>query len=109
MDRMGPIVGMSIPARTLLQFLNAVLELGDPAILPDELGVIARSARYEAVAEETGLGRESLYKSLSKSGNPRFSTVVNVLDCLGSDFGRACCLGQSVEGDGSCFCQLPLL
>ena len=49
-------------------FLNAVLELGDPAILPDE---------------ETGLGRESLYKSLSKSGNPRFSTVVNVLDCLG--------------------------
>lgn len=64
-------------------FLNAVLELGDPAILPDALGVIARSRGMKAIAEETGLGRESLYKSLSKSGNPRFSTVVNVLDCLG--------------------------
>ena len=64
-------------------FLNAVLELGDPAILPDALGVIARSRGMKTIAEETGLGRESLYKSLSKSGNPRFSTVVNVLDCLG--------------------------
>ena len=54
-------------------FLNAVLELGDPAILPDALGVIARSRGMKAIAEETGLGRESLYKSLSKSGNPRFT------------------------------------
>ncbi len=64
-------------------FLNAALEMGDPAILPDALGVIARSRGMKVVAEETGLGRESLYKSLSKSGNPRFSTVVNVLDCFG--------------------------
>ncbi|WP_260620462.1 helix-turn-helix domain-containing transcriptional regulator [Gordonibacter massiliensis (ex Traore et al. 2017)] len=27
--------------------------------------------------------RESLYKSLSADGNPRFSTVMNVVDALG--------------------------
>ena len=30
-------------------FLNAVLELGDPAILPDVLGVIARSRGMKAI------------------------------------------------------------
>lgn len=64
-------------------FLNAVLELGDPALLPDALGAIARSKGMSAIAEETGLGRESLYKSLSRSGNPRLSTLIKVLGTLG--------------------------
>lgn len=64
-------------------FLNAVLELGDPALLPDALGAIARSKGMSAIAEETGLGRESLYKSLSRSGNPRLSTLIKVLDSFG--------------------------
>jgi probable addiction module antidote protein len=36
-----------------------------------------------AIARETGLNRESLYKSLSREGNPSFATVANVLDVLG--------------------------
>lgn len=64
-------------------FLNAVLELGDPALLPEALGAIARSKGMSAIAEETGLGRESLYKSLSRSGNPRLSTLIKVLGTLG--------------------------
>ena len=35
------------------------------------------------IAEKAGLGRESLYKSLSLEGNPRFSTVLKVVDALG--------------------------
>jgi probable addiction module antidote protein len=35
------------------------------------------------VAEETGLGRESLYKSLSANGNPEFATVLKVVSALG--------------------------
>ena len=35
------------------------------------------------VADRAGVGRESLYKSLSAEGNPRFSTIVDVLDALG--------------------------
>jgi hypothetical protein len=32
---------------------------------------------------ELGLNRESLYKSLSRDGNPSFATIVKVIDMLG--------------------------
>ena len=35
------------------------------------------------VAQETGLGRESLYKSLSADGDPEFATVLKVVRALG--------------------------
>ena len=35
------------------------------------------------LAKEAGLGRESLYKSLSSDGNPSFATVIKVLSALG--------------------------
>ncbi len=35
------------------------------------------------LASETGLGRESLYKALSPSGNPEFATVMKVIAALG--------------------------
>ena len=37
----------------------------------------------QKVAEESQRGRESLYKSLSKQGNPRIKTVEDVLHTLG--------------------------
>ncbi len=36
-----------------------------------------------AIARETGLGRESLYKALSAGGNPEFATVQKVVRSLG--------------------------
>ena len=47
------------------------------------LGDIARARRMTVVAQETGLGRESLYKSLSADGNPEFATVLKVVSALG--------------------------
>lgn len=35
------------------------------------------------IAAETELGRESLYKTLSESGNPQFSTVQKIVSALG--------------------------
>jgi probable addiction module antidote protein len=35
------------------------------------------------VARDAGLGRESLYKALSSSGNPEFSTILRVVQALG--------------------------
>ena len=45
--------------------------------------VRARCRRMSMVAQETGLGRESLYKSLSAEGNPEFATVLKVVSALG--------------------------
>ncbi len=36
-----------------------------------------------ALAKATGLGRESLYKTLSPDGNPEFKTILAIFDALG--------------------------
>ncbi len=64
-------------------YLNVALDEGDLRLIMATLGDIARARRMAVVAQETGLGRESLYKSLSADGNPEFSTVLKVVRALG--------------------------
>ena len=64
-------------------YLDAVLEDGDPELLKDALGAIARSKGMTDIAKEAGLGRSSLYRALSPGGNPEFATVASVLKALG--------------------------
>ena len=64
-------------------YIDAVLEDGDPTLLAHALGVVARAKGMTDLAKEAGLGRESLYKSLSSDGNPSFATVIKVLSALG--------------------------
>lgn len=64
-------------------YLEAALEDGDSAVVAAALGDIARAAGMSAVAREAGLGRESLYKALSKEGNPELATVLKVIAALG--------------------------
>lgn len=45
--------------------------------------VVEASGGMSAVAKKVGVKRPSLYKALSKSGNPRFETLQAVLDSLG--------------------------
>ena len=66
-----------------LAYLEAALEDGDAAVVAAALGDIARAAGMTAVAREAGLGRESLYKALSKDGNPELATVLKVIAALG--------------------------
>ena len=64
-------------------YLEAALEDGDPALVAAALGDIARAKGMSGIARETGLGRESLYKSLARGGNPEISTVLKVMKALG--------------------------
>lgn len=64
-------------------YLEAALEVGDPTLVAAALGDIARAKGMTDVAEDAGLGRESLYKALSSAGNPRLSTVLSVVKALG--------------------------
>lgn len=67
------------------RYLEAALEeAGDePAFIAYALGVIARSGNLSALARETGLSREGLYKALSSDGNPSFATILKVTRALG--------------------------
>ena len=64
-------------------YLAAALEEGDPALVAAALGDIARAKGMSQVARDAGLGRESLYKALSPSGNPEFATILKVVAALG--------------------------
>jgi probable addiction module antidote protein len=64
-------------------YLEAALEEGDPSLVAAALGDIARAKGMTQLARETGLGRESLYKALSPSGNPEFTTIMKVISALG--------------------------
>ncbi len=67
----------------VVAYLEAAFEDGDPGVIAGALGDVARSRGMTAVAAKSGLGRESLYKALSRDGNPSFVTVLKVLDALG--------------------------
>ena len=46
------------------------------------LNDIARARGMTQLARDTGLTREGLYRALSSSGNPEFSTVLRVIKAL---------------------------
>lgn len=64
-------------------YLEAALEDGDPKLVSAALGDIARAKGMTQIARETGLGRESLYKTLSPEGNPELTTLLKVIHALG--------------------------
>lgn len=70
-------------AEDIAAYLEVVMEDNDPAMTIKALGAVARSAGMTELANKIGVGRESLYKSLSGEGNPSFATVAKVLDVLG--------------------------
>ena len=63
--------------------LNTSLEAGDLNSVMGIMGEMARAHRMRRVAQETGLGRESLYKSMRAGASPEFNTVLKVLRALG--------------------------
>jgi probable addiction module antidote protein len=67
-----------------VEYLREVLEYSDtPEVLLLGLRRIAEAQGMSRVAEAAGLSRESLYRSLSATGNPRLSTLVAVLRVAG--------------------------
>jgi probable addiction module antidote protein len=80
--RWDPVDHLGSPVE-VAAYLDAALEDGDPALVAAALGDIARSKGMTSIAREAGLGRESLYKALSKDGNPELGTFLRVLQALG--------------------------
>jgi len=59
----------------------------DASFIAHALGDIARARGMTQLAQDTGLGRESLYKALSGEGNPSFDTILKVIKALGLKLG----------------------
>lgn len=66
-------------------YLDACLEEdpGDGSLVRAAINDVARARGMSQLARDTGLTREGLYKALSASGNPEFSTMLKVIKALG--------------------------
>jgi probable addiction module antidote protein len=65
------------------EYFRQVMADGDCDEIIDALGVIARARGMTKLAEESGLGRASLYKALSPNAHPRFETILKLTRALG--------------------------
>ena len=67
----------------IAEYLTQVLQDGDMNELLEAIGNIAKAKGMSQIAKDTGLGRESLYKTFSADSKPRFETIMKVLDSCG--------------------------
>jgi probable addiction module antidote protein len=65
-------------------YLEAAIETGEPGDLMAALRDIADAhGGVSYIAKTTGLGRETLYRTLSKKGNPQLSSLMPILEAVG--------------------------
>lgn len=67
--------------------LEEIKEQGGREALLTALRCYAEARGMSAIAQETGLSRESLYRALSPRGNPTLKTLLAVLNALGLRLG----------------------
>jgi probable addiction module antidote protein len=67
------------------EYLNEAIESGDKAVILMAIRNIAEAQPdgITGLATRADLGRESMYKMLSSSGNPKLDSVVRLLHGLG--------------------------
>lgn len=66
----------------IADYLTSIIEDKDWDLLLRAIGHIAKAKGMTQIAKSTGLGRESLYKAFNSTTQPKFDTVVRVLDAL---------------------------
>jgi probable addiction module antidote protein len=64
-------------------FLKEAVEIGSYQDFVHALNTAARAKGMTEVARQAGVTRASLYKSLAEDGNPRFDTIVKIIEALG--------------------------
>jgi probable addiction module antidote protein len=70
--------------KDIVAYLNAALEDGEPAVLLEALRNVAQAkGGMGALAKAAGVSRESLYRTLSRRGNPKIDTIMELLRALG--------------------------
>ena len=67
----------------LVASFESAAEVGDPRLITNALGVVARAKGMTQMARDAELSRTALYRALSEEGRPELSTIFNVMQALG--------------------------
>ena len=74
--------------KEIKQYLEVAMEEydkdGNEKAFLASLAVVAKvNGGFSKLSKEAGLNREHLYRALSKNGDPKFSTIMQILHSLG--------------------------
>ena len=64
-------------------YLEEAFADGDPVLITSAIRDVARARNITAIARDTGLTRETLYRAFSPEGNPTLATMAAVVKALG--------------------------
>ena len=70
----------------IAEYLSLAARDENPGVLLKALGDVAKARGMTEVAKASGLGRESLYKTLAPGAKPRFETVATIMRALNVGF-----------------------
>lgn len=72
-----------ITSKPVFELLDATEKGLGYAVRYRVIPTAAKARGMTQLAKEAGVGRESLYKSLSPGGNPSFKTIMKISNALG--------------------------
>ena len=67
----------------IAEYLAAAMENPDPNVFLAALCDVAKARGMAQLAKDSGLSRESLYKTLAPGAKPRFETIMKITKALG--------------------------
>ena len=67
-------------------YLADAMESGDCDVIVLALNTVARARGMTQIAQDAGIARQALYKSLGEKGNTALSTLLGVVKALGLKF-----------------------
>jgi probable addiction module antidote protein len=70
----------------IAEYLSLAVRDENPGVLLKALGDVAKARGMAEVAKASGLGRESLYKTLAPGAKPRFETIATIMRALNVGF-----------------------
>ena len=63
----------------IAEYISEAMQDPNPDVLLEALATVTRARGMAKLAESTGLGRESLYKTLRPGAKPRYETIAKIL------------------------------
>ncbi len=82
----------------IAEYLAAAMEVPDPDVFIAALATVARARGMTQLAKDSGLSRESLYKTLAPGAKPRFETIMRITRALGVPMAPTVAGAQVVSG-----------
>jgi probable addiction module antidote protein len=69
--------------KVIAEYLAAAVEDANPDVFPLAVSSVAKARGIAKIAKDSGLGRESLYKTLMPGAKPRYEMLRKIVEALG--------------------------